>query len=280
MKIVDSWREYSANLLPLLIFSPPTLQKNAPEASISAKALEELKLLKLDVAKVQLRIKLTKTQEYSQAGSEKDQQLVVSVKRVRKPCHQDAELSIRALDADYFELGIADPQNVLQLLKIQRICVVLNHQKSQSTPGTARYFLFSKHLEFDGVDLHIPHELDEVLTSMRLLLTGLFVMSESTPSAKELNSMPQKHASNPGIFCTPIPEVSLRFEQSSSPMLPRCFEHSAEDQSEGGDSCSQPAEWRVFSAHKTRDSLFRDKLTVLVKNLKLTLSDHPLEVSP
>lgn len=279
VRIFGSGRDYSATLFPLLTLSPPKLQKNESVTSMSAQALEEFRMLTLEMAKIELKIKLTKPAEGSPAEGQDDKHLVMSVKRVRKPFHRDTDLSVKAFDADLFEFGIVDAQGTSQLLKIQRVCVVLNHQQAQGTSIPARYFVLSKHLELEGVDIHVPNHLEEMLSSMRLLFIGLLDNSESGPSEIKQPLNDPKHHLNPAVYCTPIPECSLRYEQSSSPLLRSGFDYLAEDQSIGGNSDSQPAVWGVFSAHKTRDSLFRDKLTVLVKNLKLTLSDNPLEVS-
>lgn len=278
VRTINSLKEYSTAIMPLLSFSPPAFTESAPSAFILLKQLDELKILKVDVAKLQIKIKLTKLVNHLQPQSDNEQLLVLTLKRVRKPCHQGSDLSIKCLEAENLELGIFDLQKSIQLLKLQRLGLVINHQPYQADQVDSYYFIHSKHLELEGVDIHVPHELEEVLSSMHLLIAGLVTKSDEVPNKEQNGEITPAKLIHSGLLQTRIPEVSLRYEQSSSPVLPKCYEQTAEQNSEEGDSYTQPADWRVFSAQKTKDSLFREKVTILIKNLRLTLSDNPVEV--
>lgn len=278
VRVINSLNEYSTAMMPLLSFSPPAFTESGPSGFITSKQLDELKKLKVDVAKLQIKIKLTKLISNLQTESDNEQLLILTFKRVRKSCHQGSDHSIKCLEAENLELGIFDLQKSIQLLKLQRLGLVVNHQPHQADQRDSNYFIHSKHLELDGVDIYVPHELEEVLSALHLLITGLMTKPTEISKKEQTEVITPAKTSYSGLLQTPIPEVSLRYEQSASPVLPKCFEQTAEQNSDEGDSYTQPADWRVFSAHKTKDSLFREKVTILIKNLRLTLGDNPVEV--
>ena len=302
VELLHSWTAYSQILLPLTDLSLPNFLTLPPKTTLTQAEVHKKCKLRLEVAKILLKVKISDQSKPNKHEEDSESRyLTVSLKKTRKAASLQVQSPVEVFAGENFEIDFVVGSHVIQLLKLQRVAVSENYQTSQlSVSGEKEYYLNSQTVEMEGLDLKVPEEIDHILQSLEFLVRGLMSSPESSGThesespARNLSPKMDK-ASKQGII--PIQEVSHSKEfspQSSGKILhstskPKTsfsliIDEAMEAKFEQEEvdlvlTKAPTVNWFTFNKEDATQHLFDKRVFLIVKKLKVSFSDFPLEVS-